>query len=140
MPIRAEFRHYYNTGWRRLRLERLAAAGYRCANCRRWHPLLNLAHLSHDPTSRMELEVLCPSCHAKNDTRQRVAMTRRTRAARRGQLWLSEELRWAPYPAWAWPGGLQQPALFDKPDVLQVPVSVCFEFLDPIAQRFDTIP
>jgi len=112
MPIRAEYRHYYNSGWRRFRLERLAAAGYRCAHCYRWNSRLNLAHLTHDPTSRAALAVLCPSCHAKNDTAQRLAMTRRTWAERRGQLWLSEELRWAPYPAWTWPGGLQQLVLF----------------------------
>ena len=44
------------------------------------HRLLNLAHLSHDAGRFDPLMVLCPSCHAKNDTPQRIAMTRRTRA------------------------------------------------------------
>jgi hypothetical protein len=46
---------------------------------------------------------MCPSCHSRNDTRQRVAMTRRTRARRYGQLWLSVELEFAPYPDSFWP-------------------------------------
>ena len=112
MPLRAECRRYYSSSWRRARPARLAAAGQRCQKCQRRHPHLNIAHLSHDPTSRLDLAVLCPSCHAKNDARQRLAMTRRTRAARCGQLWLWKELQWAPYPVWAWPGGLQQLALF----------------------------
>jgi hypothetical protein len=37
---------------------------------------LNVAHLTHDPTDQHLLAVLCPSCHAKNDTPQRIAMTR----------------------------------------------------------------
>ena len=67
------------------------------------HRLLNVAHLSHDPADRRWLAVLCPSCHAKNDTPQRLAMTRRNRAKRRGQLWLSEEIRWGPLPVRTWP-------------------------------------
>jgi hypothetical protein len=76
----------------------LEVAGDVCQRCGKPHRLLNVAHLTHDPTDREFLAVLCPRCHAKNDTRQRIAMTRRTWAQRRGQLWLSEEIRLAPFP------------------------------------------
>src|SRR4051812_26548219 len=98
MPIRPEERKYYDARWRRLRLAALEAAGNVCRRCRRSHRLLNLAHPSHHAADQQLLMVLCPSCHAKNDTPQRIAMTRRTRAKRRGQLWLSEELQLAPFP------------------------------------------
>ena len=65
--------------------------------------MLNRAHLSHDPLDPENLAFLCPSCHARNDTPQRVAMTRRTRAERAGQLWLDEEIRLGPYPVRTWP-------------------------------------
>ena len=39
---------------------------------------------------------------------QRIAMARRTRAQRRGQLWLSEEIRLAPFPIHTWPVELRQ--------------------------------
>ena len=81
---------------------------YLCQRCGKPRRLLNVAHLTHDPTDRHLLAVLCPRCHARNDTPQRIAMTRRTRAQRRGQLWLSEELRWAPFPVRTWPIALRQ--------------------------------
>jgi 5-methylcytosine-specific restriction endonuclease McrA len=112
MPIRPEIRRFYDARWRQFRLTALAAAGYRCQRCGRPHRLLNLAHLSHDPADRHSLAVLCPSCHARNDTPQRIAMTRRTRAQRRRQLWLSEEIRLAPYPLRTWPLRLRQMDLF----------------------------
>jgi 5-methylcytosine-specific restriction endonuclease McrA len=114
MPIRPEERKYYGARWRKLRLAALAAAGHVCQRCGRPHRLLNLAHLSHDAADPHSLMVLCPSCHAKNDTPQRVAMTRRTRARRRGQLWLTEELRLAPFPVRTWPARLRQMDLFEK--------------------------
>ncbi len=110
MPIRPEFRRYYDAEWRRLRHAALEAAGNVCQRCGRPHRLLNLAHLSHDPADTRFLAVLCPSCHARNDTPQRLAMTRRTRAHRRGQLWLSDEIRLAPYPVRMWPDWLRQMA------------------------------
>ena len=112
MPIRVEDRKYYNASWRKLRLAALKAAGNVCQRCGRAHRLLNLAHLSHDPADQHSLMVLCPSCHAKNDTPQRIAMTRRTRAKRRGQLWLSEEVKMAPFPLRIWPVRLRQMHLF----------------------------
>ena len=112
MPIRVEDRKYYGARWRKLRLAALEAAGNVCQRCGRAHRLLNLAHLSHDPADQRSLMVLCPSCHAKNDTPQRIAMTRRTRAKRRGQLWLSEEVQLAPFPLRTWPLRLRQMDLF----------------------------
>jgi hypothetical protein len=58
------------------------------------------------------IAVLCPSCHAKGDTPQRIAMTRRTPVQRRGQIWLSEELRLAPFRVRTWPIQLRQLDLF----------------------------
>lgn len=49
------------------------------------------------------ITILCPACHARHDTQQRVAMTRRTRAQRVGQLWLTPELEHAPYASWMIP-------------------------------------
>ena len=112
MPIRPDLRQYYRAPWRQLRLSLLAAAGHACQRCGRPHRLLNVAHLSHDPADRDFLAVLCPSCHARNDTSQRIAMTRRSRAHRHGQLWLSEEIRLAPFPIRTWPVELRQYALF----------------------------
>ena len=112
MPIRPENRKYYDARWRKFRLEVLKAAGNVCERCGNAHRLLNVAHLSHDPEDQHALAVLCPSCHAKNDTAQRIAMTRRTRAQKRGQLWLSEELRLSPFPVRTWPLRLRQLRLF----------------------------
>ena len=108
MPIRADNRKYYDARWRKFRLTMLEAAGNVCQRCAKPHQLLNVAHLTHDPTDRHFLAVLCPSCHAKNDTPQRVAMTRRTWAQRCGQFWLSEEIRLAPFPVRTWPVQLRQ--------------------------------
>jgi len=112
MPIRAENRHYYDARWRKFRLAVIEAAGNACQRCGKAHRLLNVAHLTHDPTDRHFLAVLCPSCHSRNDTPQRLAMTRRTRAQRRGQLWLTEELRLAPFPVRTWPAAVRQFDLF----------------------------
>jgi 5-methylcytosine-specific restriction endonuclease McrA len=112
MPIRPENRRYYDARWRQFRVALLAAAGHVCQRCGKPHRLLNVAHLTHDPTDQRLVAVLCPACHSRNDTPQRIAMTRRTRAQRRGQLWLSEEIRLAPFPLRTWPLELQQYGLF----------------------------
>ena len=112
MPIRVEERKYYDARWRKFRLAALEAAGNVCQRCGRSHRWLNLAHLTHDAADRTSLMVLCPSCHAKNDTTQRIAMTRRTRAQRRGQMWLSEEVRLSPFPLRSWPLRMRQMDLF----------------------------
>ena len=112
MPIRPEYRKYYDARWRKFRLAALEAAGNVCQRCGKAHRLLNVAHLSHDPADQRFVAVLCPSCHAKNDTPQRLAMTRRTRAKRRGQLWLSDEIQFSPFPVRTWPMHLRQLDLF----------------------------
>jgi hypothetical protein len=112
MPIRGDNKKYYGASWRKLRLGMLAAAGNVCQRCGKPHRLLNLAHLQHDPADRRFLAVLCPSCHSKNDTGQRIAMTRRTRAQKRGQMWLTDEMRLAPFPMRTWPIWLRQMDLF----------------------------
>lgn len=112
MPIRPEFRKFYRADWRRFRLAMLELAGNLCQSCGRPHRMLNVAHLSHDPEDRSSLAVLCPSCHARHDTKQRVAATRRTRAQRRGQLWLSPDLELAPVPVRLLPPSLRQLRLF----------------------------
>ena len=112
MPIRAEFRKFYRSEWRRFRLALLEAAGNVCQTCGRPHRMLNVAHLSHDPADRKRVAVLCPSCHARHDTKQRFATTRRTRARRRGQLWLSMDLELAAFPTRMLPPKLRQMELF----------------------------
>lgn len=112
MPIRAEQRKYYDARWRRFRLAVLEAAGRVCQQCGISHRMLNVAHLSHDPADREFIMVLCPSCHAKNDTPQRISMTRRTRAKKRGQMWLSKDIELAPFPPRTWPLWLRQMDLF----------------------------
>jgi len=112
MPIRADNRRFYDARWRKFRLTMLDAAGNVCERCGKPHRLLNVAHLSHDPADRQWLAVLCPSCHSKNDTPQRIAMTRRTRAQKRGQLWLMDEILFAPFPVRTWPLTLRQMSLF----------------------------
>ena len=112
MPIRPEYRKFYDARWRKFRLAALEAAQNVCQRCGRAHRLLNVAHLSHDPADRGSIAVLCPSCHAKHDTPQRLAMTRRNRAKKRGQLWLSEEIEFAPFPVRTWPLRLRQMDLF----------------------------
>lgn len=112
MPIRPEFRKYYRADWRRFRILMIERAGGVCEACRRPHRMLNLAHLSHDPADRLHLAVLCPSCHSRNDTKQRVAVTRRTRAYRRGQMWLNDDLELAALPMRLLPVELRQLSLF----------------------------
>ena len=75
MPIRPEYRKFYRTDWRRLRLQLIEHAGNVCEACRKPHSLFNVAHLLHDPQDRLHLAVLCPSCHSRHDTKQRVAVT-----------------------------------------------------------------
>jgi 5-methylcytosine-specific restriction endonuclease McrA len=103
MPIRPELRKYYGAEWRRYRLVLLDLAKNKCANCGMKHKYLNGAHVHHDPRNGQLITILCPACHARHDTPQRVAMTRRTRARRVGQLWLTPELEYAPYASWMVP-------------------------------------
>jgi hypothetical protein len=65
--------------------------------------MLNWAHMSGDPRLPGRMGWLCPSCHAKHDSPQRILVTRRTRAKRHGQLWLLPEIEWAHLPVQLWP-------------------------------------
>jgi len=112
MPIRAEYRKYYDARWRKFRLTMLEAAGNVCQMCHQPHRLLNVAHLSNDPADRTRLTVLCPRCHSKLNAAHVTAMSRRTRARQRGQLWLTDELEVAPVPVRMWPIRLRQMDLF----------------------------
>jgi hypothetical protein len=103
VPIRRELRKFYGHAWRKSRARTLALLGNRCSRCTREHPRLNLAHLLHDPKRGDLVGAFCPSCHATVDARQRHAMTRRTRSRRNGQLWLWDEVEWAPFAAWMIP-------------------------------------
>ncbi len=112
MPIRPEFRRFYRADGRGLRREMIERVGGVCEACRRPHRMLNVAHLSHDPADRLHRAVLCPSCHSRNDTPQRVAVAWRTWAYRRGQMWLSRELELAVVPVRLLPVALRQLDLF----------------------------
>ncbi len=103
MPIRAELLSYYGREWRIYRSVLLALRGARCTACKRaCARYLNLAHTTHDPRTS-SVAFLCPSCHARQDAPHRLAVWRRNRARRTGQLWLLPELEWAASPAWAIP-------------------------------------
>jgi hypothetical protein len=41
-------------------------------------------------------------------------MTRRSRSKKRGQMWLSEEIQFAPFPVRTWPLWLRQLNLFPR--------------------------
>jgi hypothetical protein len=103
MPIRAEYRGFYGPEWRAYRELLIALRGNRCkiclANVARY---INLAHDTHDPATS-SVSLLCPACHARFDAPHRLAVWRRNRAARHGQLWLLPELEFAATPAWAIP-------------------------------------
>jgi hypothetical protein len=81
----------------------IAAHGAVCAHCGRTATAyLNLAHLDHDQRSP-RTALLCVGCHNTHDAAYRLAMARRDRARRYGQLWLLPELEYAPFPAWRMP-------------------------------------
>jgi hypothetical protein len=104
VPIRPELRHFYGRQWRRKRSYALARRGSEsCQQCGQQHRMLNWAHLSGDPRIAGPMGWLCPSCHARHDTRFRIAATRRTRARRSGQRWLSPEIEWGYLPMYLWP-------------------------------------
>src|SRR5579885_714368 len=112
MAIPPEYRKYYDARWRKFRLAALAAAGNVCQRCGKSHRLLNVAHLSHDPADRFSVVAVSLKKKSKNDTTQRLEMPRRTRANKRGQLWLLDEIQFAPFPVRTWPVRLRQLDLF----------------------------
>jgi len=100
MPIRAEYRHLYNTPeWRAIR-ERVIVerARYRCEHCnqQKGQPYLNkrnkwctvqlgVAHLDQVPTHNDEsnLACLCRACHLAHDREFHLANSRETRCTRK---------------------------------------------------------
>jgi hypothetical protein len=99
MPIRAEIRHLYGAAHRRLRAELIALLGDACQKVQASALAAQSRALDARPHEYEAGTILCPSCHAKYDARQRHAMTRRTIAKRRGQLWLTDAIEWAPFPS-----------------------------------------
>jgi hypothetical protein len=106
MPIRPEHRRYYGADWRAFRLQLIEAAqGQICSRCGiELAQGINGAHQDHDPRNRASVALMCPSCHARHDSRHRIAIMRRRRANQHGQLWLLPELEWAPFASWELPG------------------------------------
>jgi predicted amidophosphoribosyltransferase len=103
VPIRPELRHLYRAAHRAERARLIAEHGAICQKCgAARETYLNLCHLTHDPLSAKRA-LWCPSCHARNDSPHRLAMMRRTRARRAGQLWLMPEIEFDPVPAWQIP-------------------------------------
>lgn len=103
MPIRPELRHLYGAAHRADRAALIAEHGPHCQKCGAETLMyLNLAHVTHDPLSEKRA-LWCPSCHARNDARHRLAMMRRTHARRVGQLWLLPEIEFDPFPVWQIP-------------------------------------
>lgn len=112
--MRQELRRFYGPKWRRKRATALALRGHnRCDHCHKPHPMINWAHLAGDPRRSGKMAWLCPTCHGIHDTPFRIAVTRRTQARKRGQLWLSQEIELAPAPVQTWPDPLRQLALFE---------------------------
>jgi hypothetical protein len=108
--LRLAVRSWYGAKHKRLRSELIARLGRICQKCHQEHLRINLAHLSHDPSDADHVTLLCPSCHAKHDARQRHAMTRRTLARRYGQLWFNAALEFAPFASWEIPENVRDAA------------------------------
>jgi hypothetical protein len=110
MPIRPELRKFYRAPWRAYRRVLIELAGGKCVKCHAPHPMLNGAHPHHDPRDGTQVCIWCPSCHARHDAPHRLAVMRRTRARRTGQLWLLPELEYAADPAWMTPAAVLRAA------------------------------
>ncbi len=98
MPIKKEFRKYYDASWhalsKRLRNER---AGNQCEWChaRNYQPhpvtgskvILTVAHFNHTPGDNREenLVVLCQRCHLALDRDQHIENARATRKKKKDQ-------------------------------------------------------
>lgn len=103
MPIRPELRQFYGAAHRADRAALIAEHGPICMRCgAETLEYLNLAHVTHDPRSTSRA-LWCASCHAANDAPHRIAVMRRRRAERHGQLWLMPEIEFDPYPVWLIP-------------------------------------
>jgi hypothetical protein len=103
MSIRAEYKIFYGPDWREYRAVIIALRGPRCRICGAdVVSYLNLSHETHDPRSS-NVRLLCAGCHARADAPHRLAVWRRRKAERTGQMWLSPELEWAAFPVWMIP-------------------------------------
>lgn len=124
MSLRPETRRYYGAEHRARRIHLIREAGGQiCSRCGiELAARINAAHLNHNPAEPADA-LLCASCHAMNDAAHRLAMWRRSRSRRTGQLWLMPEIEWAPYPAQEIPG-----PIFDR--LAQLPL---FEPLNQIS-------
>ena len=112
MPIAKELNFYYGRTWREYRASLIRAHGSRCSACKRDVPAyLNLAHLNHDQKTS-EIALLCMACHNRHDARYRLAIWRRRKAERDGQLWLMPEIEWAPLPRWRVPDRVIQQMVY----------------------------
>lgn len=101
--IRPAYRKFYASAWRKFRARLLEVRGAICRDCgREVTKYLNLSHDTHDPATS-GVTFRCAKDHARHDARHRLAVQRRNRAARFGQLWLSPELEHAATPAWLIP-------------------------------------
>jgi len=114
--IRPAFRQFYGAAHRALRARLIEEARGHCAECKarfqdEW---LTLAHLEHDPRDRRRVAILCFTCHGRNDTPHRLALARRNRARRTGQLWLYPAMQFEADPAWMVPAEFRQFALFEE--------------------------
>jgi hypothetical protein len=65
--------------------------------------MIQAAHVTHDPRNNALVSLWCASCHATHDAPHRLAMWRRSRAKRVGQMWLLPEIEYAPYASWMIP-------------------------------------
>jgi hypothetical protein len=114
--IRPAFRHLYGPAHRALRARLIAETGNHCAKCkgRFQDAWLTLAHLSHDPRDRRHVAILCFTCHGFYDSPHRLALIRRNRARRTGQLWLYPAIEFDHDPAWCVAAEFRQYALFEE--------------------------
>ena len=105
MPIRADNRKYYDARWRKFRLTMLEAAGNVCERCGKAHRLLNVAHLTHDPTDQQFPGGAVPQLPrqerhptADRDDPPHAGATTWT-------VLVEREIRLAPFPIRTWPVG-----------------------------------
>jgi len=114
MPIPRERRRFYGKKHRAYRLELIRELGSACKQCGAEHPMVNAAHLDHDPKKKADT-LLCPSCHATHDAGHRIAIMRRNKSKATGQSWLLPEIEYAPMAAWEIPGWI-----YDR--LIQIPL------------------
>jgi hypothetical protein len=104
MPIQPDLRSkFYGADWRRYVQTLIAITGRRCSICGACNFRLSGMHRTHDPRDMALVAIACVSCHTRFDSGHRVAVMRRSRAKKVGQLWLLPEIEFAAVPAWLIP-------------------------------------